>query len=189
MKPKMKQPKKKKCKICPNEFIAYSSTQVVCSTSCAVALATKKRQDKILKDWNIEKQKRKKELMTIPEMIALAEREVNEYIRMRDVGKTCVSCSTILTKNVKFDAGHFYSTNYSIIRFDYSNIHGQCVQCNQHKHSNPHEYRRRILQRISQEELDRLDSIAHQTIKWDRDQLTKIIEEAKQKKKLLRETQ
>jgi len=184
----MKEIKKKKCKICPAEFIAYKSTQVVCSPRCALEYSKKKAQDKILKDWNIEKQKRKQEMMTIPEMIAIAEREVNEYIRMRDVGKSCVSCETILSKSVKFDAGHFYSTHYSVLRFYYSNINGQCVHCNQHKHSNPHEYRRLILNRISPEELERLDNTAHQSIKWTREMLNEIILDAKNRKKEMRST-
>lgn len=175
--------KKKICKSCQAEFTPQKSTQIVCSVGCSFKYAAEKKQQKILKDWNKEKKIRLQNMMTIPQLIAIAEREVNEFIRIRDLGKTCVSCNTILTKQVKYDAGHFYATNYSNVRFNYTNIHGQCVHCNQHKHSNPHEYRARILDRISQEELNWLDENARKSIKWDRESLLKVIEDVKLLKK------
>jgi hypothetical protein len=79
----------------------------------------------------------------------------NQFIRMRDQHKGCVSCGKLL--NTKFDAGHFYSVgSYPNLRFTETNCFGQCVECNQHKHGNLLEYRERILERISQEELEEL---------------------------------
>jgi uncharacterized protein with PIN domain len=79
----------------------------------------------------------------------------NQFIRMRDQHKGCISCGKPL--NTKFDAGHFYSVgSYPNLRFTETNCFGQCVECNQHKHGNLLEYRERILERISQEELEEL---------------------------------
>jgi uncharacterized protein with PIN domain len=79
----------------------------------------------------------------------------NQYIRLRDANKGCISCGKPLKE--KYDAGHFYSVgSYPNLRFHESNCFGQCVECNQHKHGNLLEYRERILDRITYEQLEEL---------------------------------
>ena len=53
----------------------------------------------------------------------------HKYIRLRDVGKPCVSCKVPYKSD--FDAGHCYPAGkYSNLKFNEYNIHGQCIQCN-----------------------------------------------------------
>lgn len=74
----------------------------------------------------------------------------NQYIRVRDKGKPCISCDTPLIG--KYDAGHYMSVGaYANLRFNEDNVHGQCVHCNQHKHGNQVEYGIRLPLRIGME--------------------------------------
>ena len=55
---------------------------------------------------------------------------VNKYIRLRDVGKECISCGTPLVAEQLgggFDVGHYRSRGAAPhLRFYTLNIHGQC---------------------------------------------------------------
>ncbi len=73
--------------------------------------------------------------------------------------------------NRKFDAGHFYPSTYEGLRFNELNVHGQCVPCNREKHGNLHEYRKRILMRISQEDLEWLDANRNLKLKLSKEEL------------------
>jgi hypothetical protein len=51
----------------------------------------------------------------------------NEYIRLRDEGKPCISCGSYN----KLQAGHFWAVGgYDGLRFDEDNVHGECARCN-----------------------------------------------------------
>lgn len=52
---------------------------------------------------------------------------VNQYIRLRDEGKPCISCGSYSV----LQAGHFFAVGgYDGLRFDEDNIHGECARCN-----------------------------------------------------------
>lgn len=110
----------------------------------------------------------------------------NQFIRMRDKGKGCVSCDSRDTDH----ASHFYSAGkYPPLKYDEKNVHASCVQCNYFLHGNLIEYRKRIIQRISKEDLSVLDykvkvynKYGH---KWNRWQLIDIIETYKNKCELV----
>lgn len=184
------QKKNKLCKICRKPFAVIRPLQAVCGYQCAITLSNIQKAKTNAAEQKKQRQdikQKKQDLLTIPEIIKIVQQKVNQYIRMRDLGKTCVSCDQVLHENLKYDAGHFYSTQYSFLRFDYSNIHGQCVKCNQHEHSNPHEYRKRIVSRIGMCELQRLDQTARTPVKWSRENLYAILEDAKVKIKKLKD--
>ena len=77
-------------------------------------------------------------------------------------------------QNRKFDAGHFYATTYEGIRFHEDNVHGQCVPCNRNKHGNIHEYRKRITERITQNQLDWLDQNRYLKLKLSKTELKQL---------------
>jgi hypothetical protein len=137
-------------------------------------MAKEKSQKSQLTKARVEKKKYYDENMTVQKLVNKVQNEYfNPWIRRRDNGKSCISCPKILAG--KFDAGHFWPKTKSSIRFDEANVHGQCVKCNQFLHSNPHEYRAKILTRISPEELERLDSMAHTTRHWSREELKDLM--------------
>lgn len=106
---------------------------------------------------------------------------------MRDINKGCISCHTPLT-NRKFDAGHYYPTTYEAIRFEETNVHGQCVPCNRNKHGNLHEYKKNITNRISVDQLQWLEDNRHNRLKLTIPEIKEMILTYKEKIKQLKKT-
>ena len=114
--------------------------------------------------------------------------QVHTMIRLRDEGKPCISCGCQWSKD--FHAGHcFASGDYFSIRFDFDNIHGQCIGCNLMKDGNESSYHLRLPKRIGNERYQKLvDSAANdkkQAKHWTKDELTDIRKEARLKIKAL----
>lgn len=160
----------KKCKICNKEFEPYRSTQKVCSFECAIELSNSETQRNFKKKVAFERKKFNYENLTLSDWKKKVQTVFNKFIRLRDINKGCVSCGVSL-QNRKFDAGHFYPSTYEGLRFNEFNVHGQCVPCNREKHGNIHEYRKRILTRITQEDLDWLDANRNIKLKLSKNEL------------------
>lgn len=169
--------KPKKCRSCGELFLpTYMSTQVVCSVRCAILNTDKTKRV----EWQRRKKVLKDELVTVQDLMKLAQQVFNKYIRLRDKGKPCISCLKPLGN--KYDCGHFYSAggHYSV-RFDERNCAAQCVTCNQHKHGNLLMYRENLLTKLGNEEFERLSAEAMKTRKYTREELKEIIEIYKKK--------
>jgi 5-methylcytosine-specific restriction endonuclease McrA len=79
------------------------------------------------------------------------------WIRKRDDGKPCVSCGAYNTS----DASHFYSAgHYPELEFNEDNCWAACKRCNLFLSGNLNEYRKRLIERIGKERVERLDEIA-----------------------------
>ena len=109
----------------------------------------------------------------------------NQFIRLRDKGKPCISCNKPLQG--KYDAGHYYSVgSYPNLRFHEVNVHGQCVECNQHKHGNLIEYGIRIESRIGKSQVAELMDQRKSNLKLTRDEIIDLIKHYKQLVKQLK---
>ncbi len=113
----------------------------------------------------------------------------HEYIRLRDKEKPCISCGQPWHSD--FHAGHFYKAElYSTLKFDETNISGQCPKCNNFNDGNESGYRVGLIKRYSKGFLDLLDSKAlldkKTPFKWDRNKLNEIRNYYKQKIKELK---
>ena len=102
---------------------------------------------------------------------------LHKFIRERDKGKPCISCSTPWKSN--FQAGHCFKAElYSSLKYNLHNINGQCEQCNLRREGNEAGYLLNLPNRIGDDnykELVRMASIdKHNTHKWDREELKKI---------------
>jgi hypothetical protein len=127
-----------------------------------------------MKKVKTDKSKRVK-LIPLPKLIKLTEAIVNEYVRLRDKDKPCVSCGGYHI----LQAGHFIAVGQSsFLRFDIRNVHGQCGGCNGPKRGNVLHYRIELRKRIGDLELEKLerDWIENKYYKWTRDELNSIIE-------------
>lgn len=94
---------------------------------------------------------------SVPELVKLADKHFNAFIRLRDVQRGCVSCNSF---KVEY-ASHFYSAgNYKALRYIEDNVHGSCVKCNVFLRGNLLEYRQRLLKRIGAERLEKLEILA-----------------------------
>lgn len=149
----------KKCKICKKYFEPkYSKIQLVCSVKCAYEYGKIQLEKKRKK----ERKEAKEKLLTHKDYLKILQKVFNEYIRLRDKNKPCISCGKPLKG--KFDAGHYFSVGgYPNVRFDEVNVWGQCVTCNQHKHGAIHEYTKGLIERIGEIEFTLLRERAYQT--------------------------
>lgn len=177
--------KKKKCVVCGTEFDQYNSLQKVCGINCSIKYSKKKNEIQRKKDERKRMDLMKEELMTTSDWKLKLQKTFNEFIRIRDKEKGCISCGTSLI-NRKFDAGHFYASTYEGLRYNELNVHGQCVPCNRNLHGNIHEYRKRITNRITPEQLKWLDDNRHAPLRLKVYEIKELITEYKQKIKQLK---
>jgi len=173
------------CKNCKCKFEPqYNSVQSVCSFECSIELTKKNQKKKAQKEWNKEKKKRKEALKTNSDYVRELQVIFNTFIRLRDKNTTCISCNKPL--NSKFDAGHYYSTgSYPELRFNESNVHGQCVHCNQHKRGNLIEYSENLPKRIGLERFNKLKELANTPRKYTIPELKELKKYYKEKSKKL----
>lgn len=169
----MRSIKSKKCKECGNSFTPFKSTQIVCSHQCAVKLAEQKV-------WKEKKKVMIENTRTRTEWLGILQVIFNKYIRLRDAKQPCISCDRPL--GAKYDAGHFFSVgSYPNLRFDESNVHGQCVYCNQHQHGNHIEYGLRLPVRIGEYHYTRLMNKRGDALKLSLDEIKDLIKVYKDK--------
>lgn len=146
----------KKCKSCGVPFTPVRPMQKVCSPVCAMKVArqvvdkAEKKETKLKLDA----------MQTKPQLVKKAQTAFNAYIRARDVGKPCISCDKPLDGGANtFDAGHYRSVGSAPhMRFVEDNVHGQCKHCNNWLAGNHVEYRKRLLDRIGDRQLELLEA-------------------------------
>ncbi|MBO0323504.1 recombination protein NinG [Muricauda sp. CAU 1633] len=137
----------------------------------------------------LEKAEREhKERMRLPKALEITQEVFNRYIRLRDVGLPCIS-EGIAWKN-DFDAGHFFSVKqYSELRFDFDNCHGQSIQGNRMKDGNFQDYAINLPYRIGEERfaelLKRAERSKQRVKKWTLEELEEIRTECKRRIKEL----
>ena len=98
---------------------------------------------------------RKQSKNEIPKLRRKLTRIFNEFIRIRDAKKGCISCTTGRVEN----AGHRFSTGANpspALRFCEENVHGQCIRCNYTLAGNPDGYDHGLIKRYGQKYLENL---------------------------------
>lgn len=166
-----------KCKSCKAEYTPLFRNGIKISTMCVKCLS-KKGKEKIDKET-------KESLLTKGDYLKLLQIAFNAYIRERDKDLPCISCGT--KANVKYDAGHFYPTTYSFLRFNEDNVHKQCSKsCNMEKHGNIVEYRPRLIERIGLARVTWLDNNRHRRLDLSIPELKELIKIYRLKIKELR---
>jgi gamma-glutamylcyclotransferase (GGCT)/AIG2-like uncharacterized protein YtfP len=175
----------KRCRICKEKFTpTYSNLQATCTKpSCLIEWGRISERKKTKRDLRIIRES----LKSVSQYRRELQKVFNEFIRLRDSKKPCISCNKPLP--VKYDAGHFYSVGaYPNLRFNEDNVHGQCVECNQHKHGNLLEYAPRLNERIGFERASKLMAIRNEPLKLPLDEIKRLIEYYKCKVKILKRT-
>lgn len=169
----------RKCavKTCRTPFAPRSMTHKCCSPACAEqhVLVEKARHDRK------ERQQGLIALKTRTQWLREAQAAFNAFIRARDHDQPCVSCGRF--HDGSYDAGHYRSIGAQpALRFDETNVHKQCVPCNQHKGGNVVEYRIRLIRKIGREGVELLE-IEHEPAKYTIEdaQRIKVIYKAKLK--------
>lgn len=140
-----------------------------------------------LKKAQIKAEKPRKELeraeslrnerLSLPRALKLTQDAFNAWIRERDKHKPCISSGNPWKDD--HDAGHLFSVKqYSALRFDEDNCHGQSIGENRFNEGNFETYLLNVKERIGAERLDKLLKKAEeskQNIKhWTLDELKAI---------------
>ena len=162
----------KKCKNCGLIFNPLNTLQKYCfEKECVGAWISEEKQNQ----WKKKKKTMIDAMKTTRDLVNELQIIFNRWIRLRDQNKTCISCNTILTKEMKYDAGHFYPCgSYPNLRFEPFNVHAQCVHCNRDRHGNLHEYRNGLIKRYGIKEVERLDQLKNGSNKWTKEDLMEM---------------
>lgn len=159
--------RQKTCKnpSCKSKFTPWSTTQTACSWQCAFEIskaqstkdeAAKRKQDRA------ETRAKKQALKTRSQWMKEAQVEFNKYIRVRDFGLPCISCSVAMGAQKvggTFDCGHYRSVGSAPhLRFDERNAHAQCKRCNRYGSGRVSDYRLGLMHRIGRDVLEALEA-------------------------------
>lgn len=160
-----------------------SSFQRVCGLRCAAKVGKRVRAAEKVKD-----RARRRELETIPQLIAKAQRSFNSFIRERDKDKGCFVCGRPFrpVAGQVQHAGHVRSRGAAgHLRFNEDNCMGECEGCNGPRGAKPHQIKAGAIARIGLERFEELenDNTPH---KWTREELIAIDAEYKTKTKALK---
>ncbi|WP_434517319.1 recombination protein NinG [Pseudomonas aeruginosa] len=151
------QPKPRKCQNteCGAKFIPQRLGQRVCSPACALAIKDKhaKPARKAIADRERREIKaRKEKLKSRAEHLKECQAIFNQYIRLRDADKPCVSCGRPATWDGQWHASHYRSVGSTpALRFNPLNVHRACSICNSHLSGNIMGYRPELVRRIGEE--------------------------------------
>ena len=177
-----------KCPICRQPATERFGLKLFCSIEHAIEWA-KNEQDKRRAKEKTEARRKDREklksLKTRSEWLKDLQVVFNKYIRLRDVGLPCISCGR--NSGAKMNAGHYLSVGaHPELRFDEANCHIQCEHCNSYKSGNQAQYRPRLIAKIGQVEVDRLEG-PQQPLKLTIPEIQELIAKYKSKvKELLR---
>ncbi|HCF5794335.1 recombination protein NinG [Pseudomonas aeruginosa] len=165
-----RQPKPKKCQNteCGTKFIPQRLGQRVCSPACALVTKDKHQAParKAIADRNRREIKaRKEKLKSRADYLKECQAIFNQYIRLRDADKPCVSCGRPATWDGQWHASHYRSVGSTpALRFNPLNVHRACSICNSHLSGNIMGYRPELVRRIGEEAVQILEG-PHEPLK------------------------
>lgn len=117
-------------------------------------------------------------VLSLSQLKKKVQRAVNAYVRKRDENEPCISCSK---QSESWEAGHYIAQGSSgYLRYNFDNIHKQCVSCNRFKHGNLLEYRINLLTKIGSKRVDWLENHRKDVKKWTREELNTLYEAIKE---------
>lgn len=191
---------RKRCKFCRHYFPADDMVILPAGTFCSKdhagewVIREQKRKKNERKQWQEDFKKRtatKKGRDEIKRKRTdyedILQELINQWIiHVRDYGKPCCTCGAPYG-SMKFDAGHYRSRGAAKeLRFELTNIHGQCFQCNTHGSGMRVEYQAFIVAKYGKAHLDWLDG-PHPKLKEKFPDIESLRQEASRWRKLLKE--
>ncbi len=105
----------------------------------------------------------------------------SEFIRLRDTQPwnfqygRCISCGRILPW-AKLQCGHYHSRVHTNTRFDEKNCNAECISCNIFSADHLIGYRKNLIKKIGEKEVDMLDVRAHQSKNYSLFELQTLID-------------
>ena len=177
----MRKPSRRKCKVCGEYFVPkFHDIRIrwCCPEHGAILAMEEREKEKVKaaakrikeqkeaeKAGRKRRQEKRESLKSKSQWDKEAQSAFNRYIRIRDEGKECVSCGNPLIGKSNYltgsaiDASHYRSRGAaSHLKFNVFNVHSACTRCNRQLSGNAVEYRIRLVERIGQERVERLES-------------------------------
>ena len=151
----------------------------MCSEDCAGAFAVSKR---LKEERRAEKaaqalerkdtKARKERLKSRSELAREAQQAFNQWVRLRDADKPCISCGR--HHEGQYHAGHYMSVGARPeLRYEPINVWKQCAPCNTHLSGNAVLFRQALVREIGLERVEWLEG-PHQAKKYTADELRAI---------------
>ena len=170
------------CKDCSEPFEPIRKHNSTLTTNrCEICLKTKQALKNLASIKKEKKTKQKEDLMTLQDYLKIAQAAFNKFIRLRDSGNNCISCSKPCKKE---NAGHYFSSGgHTNVRFDENNVHLQCEHCNTFLSGNLILYGVNLEAKIGVDEFTILRQKAYETRKFTKQELKEITEYYKNKLK------
>jgi len=167
-----------RCKNCRDKFEPRQFNRKFCYKDECNDLYFEYLKEQMFKRIRKETIQKKKDLLTVQDLLKSTQKIFNSYIRERDKGNPCISCNNPNPKKV--NAGHYISSGKSkYLTFNESNVHLQCEYCNTHLHGNLLEYRINLIKKIGLEKVEELEANRHITKKYLRSELLEITDKYK----------
>lgn len=150
-----------RCAICRAGFERRSISSKTCGE--AICKAELKRQTERKKAERESIKRRKEAIKPLKEYRKDAAKAVRDYVRARDEGKECISCSKILIKTGApggdYDAGHYRGVGRAKhLELVEMNQNGQCKHCNRDHNGSYHEQRPKMIARYGLEAVEAIEA-------------------------------
>ena len=169
----------RRCKVCRQPFEPRPPRALVCSEDCAGAFAVSKR---LKEERRAEKaaqalerkdtKARKERLKSRSELAREAQQAFNQWVRLRDADKPCISCGR--HHEGQYHAGHYLSVGARPeLRYEPLNVWKQCSPCNTHLSGNAVLFRQALVREIGLERVEWLEG-PHPAKKYTADELRAI---------------
>ena len=156
---------KRKCRYCGEYKDVEGMIKVplgyFCDYEHASLHAIKKSKAVSAKSERKKQAEKKRSLLTARDWTKKAQAAVNAYVRLRDMGKPCISCGAMPENKLggTVDAGHYRSRGAaSHLKFNLYNINGQCVKCNRYNSGNAVDYRIGLIDKFGIDIVERLEN-------------------------------
>lgn len=107
-----------------------------------------------------------------------AQKVFNAWIRQRDSENgyfTCISCGLVHDTSY-MDAGHYVPVkNHAIFRYNEFNVNGECKKCNGFDAFHLVNYRKNLIKKIGEENVEYLENNRNLRKNWSKEELNQII--------------
>ena len=140
-----------------------------------------------------QEKKKAKTGMSKPALVKKLDKVFSEYIRLRDTKPwnfeygRCISCGRVLPW-AKLQCGHYHSRIHMNTRFDERNCNAECISCNIYSADHLIDYRKNLIMKIGEKEVDMLDVRAHQSKSFSLFELQLLIQHYEEEVKKLRDS-
>ncbi|HFK5582148.1 TPA: recombination protein NinG [Elizabethkingia anophelis] len=182
-----------RCKECGDKFKARFFMQRWCMEkgtciSAFIEFTKQEKQKQFQKQCKQDRRSYYAKNKTYTQKVNEVKELAQEYARLRDQDKPCISCGT--NHSDIWDGGHYFKAEiYRGLIFDERNINKQCRRCNRFLGGNEINYRIGLVNRYGEEFVKQLESEANskREYKWSDEELERMKAYYKQRIKELKQ--